>query len=313
MTIPPNLFVVGAMKSGTTSLCSYVAQHPDIYMSPEKEPFYFVEGEDFVSAEKLFRRPDNKLMRANIGSGEFATREAYLRLFVKGSRHVYRAEGSPLYLADPHAAQRIKAMSPDAKIIAVLRNPTARAYSAYTFQRSYDREPAPTFNEALSEELNGSREDWWYGWRYVYTGRYCAQIKRYVETFGQNNVLVLRYEELRDQPECSLARVFRFLKIDPNTKVDFGRSANETRMRPALIRAGFQMLYSESPVRSAVRKIVPLFIRKSGNRNVRRVFERFGQKPPPMCDEDRRLLARIYQPEIDALEHFLEWDLSEWR
>src|SRR5437763_505157 len=101
----PNLFVVGAPKAGTTSLWLYLDRHPDIWMAPVKEPQFF--------------------------SGLWYDQDSYLRLFAPGARFKLRGEASPSYLAKAGVAEASKRVSPDARIVIMLRDPVERAYSKY--------------------------------------------------------------------------------------------------------------------------------------------------------------------------------------
>ena len=105
----PNLFVVGAPRAGTTSLYHYLRQHPEIYMSPLKEPHFFSHSNP--QSDTVVKHQD-----------------AYLRLFDAARGEKLRGEASPAYLADPDAPARIKDASPEAKIVAVLREPVSRAF-----------------------------------------------------------------------------------------------------------------------------------------------------------------------------------------
>src|SRR5262249_39324802 len=132
----PNFFVIGAPKAGTTSLYEYVAQHPDVYMSPVKEPAYFKPrhppgGED--------AEPEDRLA-------------AYVALFdgVAGEHVV--GEATPSYLQSASAAARIRDAVPDARLVAVLRNPVDRAYSGYSMRVQQGTEDR-TFVEAMDVEL----------------------------------------------------------------------------------------------------------------------------------------------------------------
>ncbi|WP_417248585.1 sulfotransferase family protein [Celeribacter sp.] len=313
MTNLPNLFVIGAMKSATTSLCTYLGQHPEIFMSLEKEPFYFVEGREFLTDKtSLPIRPDKKLQPSNMGSGEYTSREKYLSLFAAGNTHKYRAEGTPLYLPDPKAAERIYSVSPNAKLVAVLRNPIARAYSAYTFQKSFNREPADSFGEALKSEISGERDNWWYGWRYFHTGQYAQQIRRFQEVFGADSLLVLKHEDLRDQPAETLRRVFTFLDIDPSPTINFNRASNVTKIRSPFVTWSYVNLYSENPLKNALKTVLPLSFRKSLHKKIRNLVESIGSSPAPMREQDRKLLQELYTPEISEIEELLGWDPTGW-
>src|SRR5436309_11753413 len=115
MTLP-NFLIIGAAKAGTTSLYHYLRQHPDIYMSPVKEPAYY------ASASVAARSGRSRGIR---------TRAAYERLFAAAGAERARGEASPQYLNDDAAPDRIAADLRDVRLIVSLRNPVDRAYSSY--------------------------------------------------------------------------------------------------------------------------------------------------------------------------------------
>ena len=119
----PNFLIIGAMRAGTTSLYHYLKQHPQVYMSPVKEPrFFALEGEKPDPG----RPTDERLMNHSI-----TDIEAYRALFQAVSKETAIGEASPLYLYSPKAPERIRHYIPDAKLIAVLRDPVERAYSHF--------------------------------------------------------------------------------------------------------------------------------------------------------------------------------------
>ena len=129
----PNFLIIGAMKSGTTALYYYLEQHPQVYMSPVKEPNFFCSEEN--------------------SDGDFATRlGAYQDLFRDVSGEKAIGEASHCYLYEPEAAARIQEYITDAKLIAVLRDPVDRAYSHFLHMVRNGSEPLTDFALALREE-----------------------------------------------------------------------------------------------------------------------------------------------------------------
>src|SRR5919108_5774969 len=105
----PNLFIVGAAKAGTTSLYHYLAQHPDVYMAPMKEPHFFSQIRPDPKLEAFFPHVDNEAK--------------YLALFAAAGDEKVRGEASTSYLWHPDVADAIRSKRPDAKIVAMLRDP----------------------------------------------------------------------------------------------------------------------------------------------------------------------------------------------
>ena len=158
--------------------------------------------------------------------GENLGLDNYLRLFRFASpvQHVI-GEASTVYLTDPVSAKRIFEFNPDAKIIIVLRNPIERAYSLYNWMVQDGYEYAPSFKDALSLEvcrLTARIPNWFepqYYWNYLYirSGLYYEQVKRYVDYFKER-VLVLRFEEMKADPQGIFDTVCTFLGIQRITK-----------------------------------------------------------------------------------------------
>ncbi len=151
MTLP-NFLVIGATKSGTTSLYTYLKQHPEVYM-PMKEPnFFALEGREppFFRGPEGWKEPSQK---------RITDLEGYRTLFAGASGEKAMGEVSPLYLYAPQAAYRIRRYVPEAKLVAILRNPVERAYSAYMHLVREDREPLG-FAEALKEEERRIQSNW---------------------------------------------------------------------------------------------------------------------------------------------------------
>jgi hypothetical protein len=140
----PDFLVIGAPKAGTTALHAALARHPDLYMSPVKEPkFFLTDGP-----------PPNRG-----GPGDVQTyrehiwrREDYEALFSAAQAGALRGESTPFYLYDRGAQRRIRALIPQAKLIVLVRDPVERAHSNWTHLWSAGREPVGDFVRACAEE-----------------------------------------------------------------------------------------------------------------------------------------------------------------
>ncbi len=277
----PNFFIVGAQKAGTTSLYHYLNQHPQVYMSPRKEPHFF-EG-----MHSEFRRPGRR-------STPVSDLAEYQALFEGASDERAIGEASASYLFSPRAPGLIKSSVPDAKLIAILRNPADRAYSNFLHCVQVGREPLGSFAEALQAEETRTRDKWGPLWYYKQKGFYYAQVKRYFDTFGRDQVGVWLYEDLRNDTFGILGEVFRFLGIDegfvPDTSIEHNPSGipRVGRLNPVL-----------------VERIFPARLRGY-------VKSRIFVKPPPFPPEVRRQLTYSYKEDILRLQELIGRDLSAW-
>jgi len=177
----PNLFIVGAMKAGTTALHGYLDRHPDIFMSDPKEPGFFADP-----------APDA------------AARAAYLALFAGGAGRRWRGEASTRYTKTHDAAGvagRIAEIAPEARILYMVRDPVARIVSQYLFNRRIHAERRPICR-AVHEDP-----------RYRRVGDYTARITPYLERFGADRVRILSAEALRADPQAVLDALFHWLGL----------------------------------------------------------------------------------------------------
>ena len=142
----PNFLIIGAAKSGTTSLYAYLEQHPQAYLSPKKEPEFF----SYEGREVDFNGPKGE-EQANHGIKQHITAniEEYRALFRGASDEKAIGEASTMYLYSPQAPSRIKHYIPKVKLIAIFRNPVDRAYSTFSYLTLQGREPLSEFSQAL--------------------------------------------------------------------------------------------------------------------------------------------------------------------
>jgi hypothetical protein len=221
----PNFLVLGAAKSGTTALYEYLGQHPEVFLSPSKEPQFFA----FEGERLSFQGPG-----VTINETAVTTLDAYRSLFAGVRAEKAVGEASALYLYVAKAADRIRHYLPQARLIAILRDPIDRAYSSYMHLRREGREPLE-FRAALRAEPERIAANWGFLWRYRDLGRYHDQLKRFYERFPREQIQVLLYDDFRDDAPGTLLEVFRFLAVDegfrPDTSVKHNVSGIPTSRR----------------------------------------------------------------------------------
>lgn len=209
----PNYLILGAQKAGTTFLYEALCTHPLVIPSKVKEVHFF--DHRWQRGTRWYRR--------RFPTGGMA---ALLRR-LRAQRRLCRGEATPYYLFHPLAADRIKSVLPDAKLIVILRNPIHRAHSHHQHNVRHDREPL-SFRDAIAaepERLAGEEErlrsDPGYQsyahqhYSYVKRGEYAAQLAAYLERFPRKQIWVLQSEELFAQPDYWISRTFEFLDL-PN-------------------------------------------------------------------------------------------------
>jgi len=220
----PDFLIIGAQKSGTTFLMSALAQSPCVVPPALKEVHYF--DANYRKGERWYR--GLLPTRREMASVETAT----------GSRGV-TGEASPFYMYYPHAAVRAQALMPSLKIIAVLRDPTARAISHYYHSRAWGYETLPieaafaAEAERLAPEKERTLNDPDYAsralgnWSYLDRGHYVRQLRPWEHLFGRDNMLILDSRQLFSDPQATLARTCRFLGV-PEFDYRGGASQNTT-------------------------------------------------------------------------------------
>jgi hypothetical protein len=203
----PSFIVVGAMKSGTTSLFSYLRQHPQLVPSCIKEVHYFDGG--------INPKIDNYERGLGWYRSHFPLRS---RLDLRSK--VF--EATPLYLFNPWAPERIFSVLPDVKIIVILRNPTERAISHYFHERRAGRESLPILDALIAEEkrlesiieAEDYKNEGYIHYSYKRRGEYKRQLVRYFEHFPREQILVLSFDDLVRTPTDALKSVFEFLQVE---------------------------------------------------------------------------------------------------
>jgi hypothetical protein len=272
----PNLFVVGAPRAGTTSLWRYLDGHPEIWMAPIKEPNFF----------SGVRRP------LNPGVHDEAS---YLRLFEPGASSELRGEASVSYLLTEGAPDRIKQVSPEARILISLRDPVERAYSSYWLLVRVGREDRP-FSEAVRDGLAGRPRH-----SIVHAGFYTDAVGRYLDTFpGAVHVLFL--EQLARDPRGEMRRVFDFLGVETSlaNRIDARVHNAYALPRGRLAR----IAYNSTRVRAAARLIAPLGLRLPADRLLLK------RRPRSAMDsETETLLTELFAPDVDRLRALLGRDV----
>src|SRR5215469_10651935 len=219
----PDFLVAGVPKAATTALHSALSRHPGLYMSAIKEPkFFLTEGPPPVKGGP----GDALTYREHVWE-----RDKYEALFDAAPPGALRGESTPLYLYDGAALRRIRATIPAARLIVVLRDPVERAHSNWTHLWSAGLEPIGDFVRACEEEERRVASGWASFWHYTGLGKYGAQLDYGFSLFPRDQVLVLRYRRLVDEPAATLDRICRFLGAEPGIVTEIPRENVTTHPR----------------------------------------------------------------------------------
>lgn len=290
----PTFIIIGAARAGTTSLYEYAGQHPDVYVSPVKEPnFFAVEG----------RRLRHQ------GPGESALRwvtdfDSYVELFRGAPGRCAAGEASPLYLYSQTAPRLIRHYLPDVRLVAILRDPVERAYSAFSYLRERGSEPHANFLDALEDEDRRVKENWSHIWHYRRMGFYYEQLSRYYERFSSDQIRILLYEDLAHDPGRVAMQLFEHIRVDSSFEPDTSIRRNVSGdSRYALLAP----LFRPNRVTNRLR---PLLSQRFGPL-VARAKDRVLVKPP-MPVEAARTLGALYRSDVERLQDLIKRDLSNW-
>jgi hypothetical protein len=299
----PNFLVIGAAKSGTDALCSFLAQHPQVYMSDLKEPNFFVaEG-----------RPEIPYLGP--GDREVLTRwdmwvsslDRYQALFAGVTTEQAVGEGSTWYLYDERAPGRIRRHLPDVRLVAILRNPVDRAYSAFTMMLRDGRETTSSFAAALAAEDERVRSGWELIWHYRRMGLYHEQLRRYHDTFDPSQLRVVLHDDFSARPGEVVRDLYRFLGVDDGFQPDTSERLNVSVVSGNLT---YQRLVDgRNPLKAAGRALLPAGLRQRIKEKL--VYSTLS-RPAPLAPELRRQLADTFRPDVLRLQELLGRDLSRW-
>ncbi|WDL95536.1 sulfotransferase family protein [Alicyclobacillus sp. ALC3] len=294
----PNFLIVGAAKSGTSSLDRYLSQHPDIYIPPKKEAHYF----SIPDFPPTFQGPGDE------GMNQYTVRDRalYEQLFDDVQEQTAVGESSVFYLYYPGTAARIHKTIPAAKVIILLRNPVDRAYSAYTHLIRDERE-SMSFEDSLAQEQARHANDYEPMWLYRELGLYTEQVKRYFDVFGRDQVKVLLFEEFVREPCAHVREVLAFLGVDPDVPIDTSLTHNESGQPTS--RLVYNFISKPNGLKELVKPLVPAAIRERlGLRAKSMVLKKVS-----MESATRAELEAYFASDIAALAELLQRDLSIWR
>lgn len=293
----PNFLIIGAAKSGTTSLYSYLNQHPQIYFSPFKEPrFFALEGLtiDYQGPAQV------------INEKAINTIDEYQKLFSEVEDQIAVGEASTLYLYSKDAPQKIKQYIPDVKLIAILRNPIDRAYSSYS-HLVRDGFETLSFKQALEEEKQRIDRNWPPLWHYQQRGFYYQQLARYYDIFPSEQIRVYLYDDFIRNAKKVTVDIFNFLGVDADFTANTSQKMNVSGVPKN--KAFHKIITQDNPLKSLVKQLLPQDLRKQLYKKIKSSNL---EKQSAMSSEVRRQLADTYQEDINKLEKLLDRDLSSW-
>ena len=307
VTRTPNFFIAGAAKSGTTAVARYLEEHPQVYMSPIKEPSYFardiipdLQPANWSRNQRGLEKYLNGPMRERRG-GCVLDWESYLKLFGKVNREIAIGEASTVYLISPKAPLDIRAAIPNARIIIILRSHVERAFSTYLMFCRNGRLRA-SFSDVIRSDGSGRLAEW--RRMILETRKIAPGVERFLTTFPRENIRWYFHEDLSARPLEVMRSIYEFLGVDPEFHPDVAHRHNEEILpkAPLLHRLSQASGLSDLANRFAPRSARPL---------LRRVLFHTGPNPC-ISAGDRALLVEHFRNDIERLSNLVEHDLSHW-
>jgi Sulfotransferase family len=300
----PDFFLIGAPKAGTSALHAALAQHPQLFLSRVKEPKYYMCGD---SPPPAYKGPGD----AHSNQEWIWQRQRYLALFAAAPPDALVGESTPFYLYNRDARRRIAVDRPDAKLVAVLRDPVDRAYSNWMHLWMDGLEPRSDILEAVRREQERVDAGWAPFWHYRGLGMYGRQVQDLFDHFPREQVLLLRYRELVDSPGATLHRVFHFLGVDSaevaqiprDNSRPFVKDGARVRAIAPVIRAG-----------ATVAQFLPPEVWRRVSRPLIAQLHRGGDDARPrLTPEQRAVLLEPHLPDIELLERLTGESFSQWK
>ena len=299
----PDFLLVGAAKSATSSLHSYLDQHPDIKMPSLKESWFF----SFLGNPPHYTSP-------GVLSDVITDLDEYVKLFDGADEKQKLGDASPSYLYTyKDSIRNIKAVYPaedleHLKIIVSLRDPVNRAFSQYLTMKRVVHEPLD-FDEAIDDEIINQRiqQQWNIFYDYTGFGRYYEQVKAYIDAFGKERVMIVLYDDICRNPVAVCQSIFSFIGVDagfsPDVQVRHNSVTGEPRLK-WLIR----MIKSRNGIKRKIASCVPDSARDFILHNMIKPM----LKKTSVSPKTRNNLIVGYREDIQNLERLIDRDLSDW-
>lgn len=294
----PNLFIIGAPRSGTTSLYNYLTQHPDIFMSKYKEPHYFATD----------------IKAVNPWSEKMQDTDVYLKLFNGADEKKRIGTASVLYMISKTAAKRIRKFAPDSKIIAMLRSPVEVMYSLYYQLYFGGDEPIGDFERALEaqefrKKHGAPKSDFVIKEFYFYKDivKYADQLQRYYDQFPRSQIKVILFDDFKRDTAKVYREILEFLEVDPNFVPKFEiANANVQLTNPSARKKMTALAKQVSRL-----GIFPFLILRPLYFAFQRLITRKVVRPRIDTGLEKRLKSEQKQS-VQKLERMLGKDLSDW-
>ncbi|MBK6266523.1 sulfotransferase [Marivirga sp. S37H4] len=300
----PDFLIIGAGKSGTTSVDNYLKQHPSIFISSRKEPNFF--GYELNTAEDFKGMP-----QLNHYNNSITDLNQYLQLFEPARENQLKGETSNTYMYHEAAPDRILHHIPKVKLIAILRQPAERLYSRFLHLARENRLPTENFSDCLDKNTV-----WWTRNDLIKEGFYGKYLSKYYKRFDKSQIKVFIFEELKNGPEKMMAEIFDFLGVDSSFELDFSVEYNQSGF---IKNKKFDSVFgSNGLINKTAKTLLPNklihLLRKNVTvqKNLQTIRSKNLHKPKLEKELKKQITNNIYLDDIKLLEKVTGKDLSHW-
>lgn len=296
----PDFLIVGAAKSGTTSLHYYLKQHPQIFMPKVKELWFFSFMDNIPN-----------IRHGHLAKMIVSKFDQYINYFQDANSSQIIGEACPGYLYTYESTianikKTYKEKYKDLKIIIILRNPAERAWSQFMMNRKSGEEPLDDFLEVLKPDIIRKRlnDGWSIGFDYVGFGMYCEQVRAFIKDFPETRIFL--YDEFSWDSLKVVREIFTFIGVDPMFVLDTEKRHNISG-KPRLVSLN-RLIYGRYPLKKLLKSVIPYQVRA----RIRTAVDQRNIQRQEMPIALRSKLIDIYREEIIKLQDLLNKDLSSW-
>jgi hypothetical protein len=297
----PDFFIAGVPKAGTTALHSALAKHPALFLSPVKEPkFFLTDGPPPTEGGP----GDAKTYREHVWR-----RDDYEALFDRAPAGSLKGESTPFYLYNRDAQSRISALIPDAKLIVVLRDPIERAHSNWAHLWSAGLDPIGDFVQACDHEATRADAGWADFWRYIDLGKYGEQLEYLYTVFRRDQVLLLRYRSLIVDPKQTLDQVCEFLGVPTGILTELPRENVTAHPHPSI---RYRAVAAARRASATISARLPGHLGAGLNDRLEHMLQQDAAPRRPLTWQQRQALIPAFEADIKLLESVTGEDFSDW-
>ncbi len=293
----PTFLGIGVEKAGTTSIYTYLRQHPQIFMSPVKETNFLEQDWDHHTIQH-HREPTKRI----------DTFEKYCNLFKTAGQAIAIGEISPNYLFHHRTSlKRICRYVPDAKMIVILRDPIQRAFSDYLMHCRdviHGGQPSPLIDQALDKKDTSFT---------LRKGFYYEPLKAFITYFGIEKIKVFLYDDLCADPIQLMKDMYRFVGVDDGFEPNITMRSQVSQVPK--FRLINTLLRTQNPVRKSVARGLKLIFPTTIRQHIRSSLINLNSQPKDavmLSPETHKVLTDLYRDDVQKLQALIQQDLSAW-